>query len=410
LLSHTLSSEIFEGRILTAQRMKRYQKTTKNKYGMQKSLKYLTMVSERYKDLLVLNKLFAIFFVFILCSHEATRSWAASIEHINEGQILVTDQSSFTQKRAGKSAFQQVLVKLSGDPSVLENLEVKRSATNFEQYLVSSTFMQDGDKLIYQAEFNEQKIVGLLRSENLNVWGKRRPSGLLWLVIEDDVSKSKTLITQSSSSQYLDLVQQSAYDRGVELLMPIGDLTDSMNVTALDVWGLYSSSIFNKSIRYGTNYVVGARVGIVFDDFSASEKLQLSYFITNGQTIETKEIVGDSINSLIARFVNEYASYLAGLYSIGASETGLIYPVTLNIANVNTLVKYRQVLDILTSLTVTQKVELKAQSKDVASFMLTSNVPAQRLKTILKLEQNLREPEYQRVESALVIDYEWRGN
>lgn len=390
--------------------MKRYQKTTKNKYGMQKSLKYLTMVYERYKDLLVLNKLFAIFFVFILCSLGSTGSWAASIEHINEGQIVVTDQSSFTQKRAGKSAFQQVVVKLSGDLSVLENLEVKRSATNFEQYLVSSTFIQDDDKLIYQAEFNEQKIVGLLRSENLNVWGKRRPSGLLWLVIEDDVSNSKSLITQSSSSQYLDIVQQSAYDRGVELLMPIGDLTDSMNVTALDVWGLYSSSIFNKSIRYGTNYVVGARVGIVFDDFSASEKLQLSYFITNGQTIETNEIVGDSIPYLIARFVNEYASYLAALYSIGASDTGLIYAVTLNISNVNTLVKYRQVLDILTSLTVTQKVELKAQSKDVASFMLTSNVPAQRLKTILKLEQNLREPEYQRVDSALTIDYEWRGN
>ncbi len=405
-----LSSEIFKGRILTAQRMKRYQKTTKNKYEMQKSLKYLTMVSERYKDLLVLNKLFAIFFVFIMCSHGATRSFAANIEHINEGQIIVTDQSSFTQKRAGKSAFQQVIVKLSGDLSVLENLEVKRSATNFEQYLVSSTFIQDGDKLIYQAEFNEQKIVDLLRSENLNVWGKRRPSGLLWLVIENDVSKSKSLITQSSSSQYLDVVQQSAYDRGVELLMPIGDLTDSMNVTALDVWGLYSSSIFNKSIRYGTNYVVGARVGIVFDDFSASEKLQLSYFITNGQTIETNEIVGDSTPDLIARFVNEYASYLAALYSIGASDTGLIYPVTLNISNVNTLVKYRQVLDILTSLTVTQKVELKAQSKDVASFMLTSNVPVQRLKTILKLEQNLREPEYQRVDSALTIDYEWRGN
>lgn len=335
---------------------------------------------------------------------------AAPIEHLNEGQIVVTDQSSFTQKKAGKSAFQQVIVKLSGDPSVLENLEVKRASTNFEQNLVSSTFVQTGTKLIYQADFNEQEIVGLLRAENLNVWGKRRPSGLLWLAIEDDVNKNKSLITQSSSSQYLDLIQQSAYDRGVKLLMPIGDLTDSMNISALDVWGLYSSSIFNKSIRYGTNYVVGARVGIVFDDLSASEKLQLSYFITNGQTIETNEIVGDTVSELITKFVNEYASYLASIYSIGTSDTGKIYPVTLNISNVNTLAKYRKVLDILTSLTVTQKVELKAQSIDVASFTLSSNVPVQRLKTILKLEQNLREPEYQRVNSAVFIDYEWRGN
>jgi hypothetical protein len=88
----------------------------------------------------------------------------------------------------------------------------------------------------------------------------------------------------------------------------------------------------------------------------------------------------------------------------------MIYSVTLHISNVNTLAKYRKVLDILTSLTVTQKVELTAQSKDVASFTLTSNVPVQRLKTILKLEQNLREPEYQRVDSDVVIDYEWRGN
>lgn len=368
------------------------------------------MASERYKDLLVLNKMFYIFFVFTLCFAVSMHSQAAPIEHLNEGQIIVTDQSIFTQKKAGKSAFQQVIVKLNGDPSVLENLEVKRAATNFEQYLVSSTFVQNGDKLIYQAEFNEQKIVSLLRAENLNVWGKRRPSGLFWLAIEDDVNKSKSLVTQSSSSQYLDLIQQSTYDRGIELLMPIGDLIDSMNVTALDVWGLYSSSIFNKSIRYGTNYVVGARIGIVFDDFSASEKLQLSYFITNGQTIETNEIVGDTVSGLITKFVNEYAAYLASVYSIGTSETGMIYSVTLHISNVNTLAKYRRVLDILTSLTVTQKVELKAQSKDVASFTLTSNVPVQRLKTILKLEQNLREPEYQRVDSAVVIDYEWRGN
>jgi hypothetical protein len=376
---------------------------------MQKSAKYLTMGLERYKDLLVLKKLFSIF-MLTLCSVISMHALSAPIEHLNEGQIIVTDQSNFTQKKAGKRAFQQVVVKLSGDVAVLENLQVKRSATNFEQYLVASTFIQDGDKLLYQAEFNEQKIVDLLRTENLNVWGKRRPSGLLWLVIEDDVSKKKTLVTQSSSSKYLETIDQVTYDRGVELIMPIGDLTDSMNITALDVWGLFSSSIFNKSMRYGTNYVIGARVGIVFDDFSAGEKLQLSYFITNGQTIETNEIVGDNIATLIAQFVNEYATYLATLYSVETSETGQIYSVILNIANVDTLAKYRKVLEILSSLAVTQNVDLIAQSKDVASFTLASNVSVQRLKTILKLEQYLKEPEYQRPDSTIVIDYEWRGN
>ncbi|MFT5712637.1 MAG: hypothetical protein ACI9DQ_001044 [Glaciecola sp.] len=376
---------------------------------MQKSPKYLTIAVERSKDLLVLKKSFSIF-VLTLYSVISMHAFSAPIEHLNKGQIIVPDQSNFTQNKAGKRVFQQVVVKLSGDVAVLENIEIKRSATNFEQYLISSIFIQDGDKLLYQAEFNEQKIVDLLRSENLNVWGKRRPSGLLWLAIEDDVSKEKSLVTLSSSSQYLETIEQVAYDRGVALIMPIGDLTDSMNITALDVWGLFSSSIFNKSVRYGTNYVIGARVGSVFDDFSASEKLQLSYFITNGQTIKTNEIIGDDITTLIAQFVNEYATYLATLYSIESSETGQIYSVTLNIANVDTLVKYRSVLEILSSLAVTHNVDLRAQFKDVASFTLASNVPVQRLKTILKLEQYLKEPDYQRPDSSLVIDYEWRGN
>jgi hypothetical protein len=375
---------------------------------MQKRPKYLTMATERYKDLLVLNKLLATI-VFTFCLIISMRCHSTPIDHLNKGQIIVTDQSNFTQKIAGKRAFQQVVIKLSGDVAALENLQVKRSVTNFEQFLVASTFIQDGDKLVYQAEFSEQKVVDLLRSQSLNVWGKRRPSGLFWLAIEDDVSKNKTLITQSSKSIYREVIQQAAYNKGVELLMPIGDLTDSMNITALDVWGLFSSSIFNKSTRYGTNYVIGARVGVVFDDFSARETLQLSYFITNGQTIETNKIVGDNIAVLIAEFVDEYATYLANLYSIEASESGQIYSLNLNIANVNTLTKYRTVLEILSSLTVTQTVELSAQSKDVASFILASNVPLDRLKIILKLEQNLREPEYQRLDSAVAIDYEWRG-
>ncbi len=376
---------------------------------MQKCLKYLTIGALCYKDLLVLKNLLVIIVVLFCCVF-SPQSKSGAIEHLNEGQIIVTDQSNFTQKRAGKRAFQQVVVKLSGDESVLENLQVKRAATNFEQYLVASTFIQGEDKLIYQADFSEEKIIDLLRSENLNIWGKRRPTGLFWLAIEDDVSKKKTLVTQTNNSEYLDVIKQASYDRGIELVMPIGDLTDSMNITPLDVWGLYSSSIFNQSNRYGTNYVIGARVGVVFDDYSASEKLELSYFITNGQTIHTDRIVGTDIRELIASFVNQYANYLASLYSVGSSHDNAIYPVTLNVANVNTLIKYRKVQTILSSLTVTDNVELSAQSKDIASFSLISNVPLKRLKTILKLEQSLREPEYQRLDTELVIDYEFRGN
>ena len=362
----------------------------------------------------VLNKVL-LFIVIGVTTLMTPYAVSAPIEHLNVGQITVTDQSTFAQKRAGKKAFQQVIVKMSGDPNTLNNAQVKKSAASFEQFLIASSFSQDGEKLVYQAEFNQQKIVELLRSEGLNIWGARRPSALLWLVIEDDSTKIKNLITQQNNVNYSNIVQQAAYQRGIEIVMPIGDLTDSMNVAPMDVWGLFSSSIYNKSARYNTNYVIGAKIGVVFDNFTASEKLQLSYFVTNGQTIKTTDIVGNDVNTLLAEFVDQYSSYLAGVYAIDTSETTEFFEVKLSVSKIDTLMKYRKVLEILSSLTVTQNVEISSQTKDISTFQLRSNVSPARLKTILELEKSLRVPEYQSLAPSspsgkVLIDYEWRGN
>jgi hypothetical protein len=183
----------------------------------------------------------------------------------------------------------------------------------------------------------------------------------------------------------------------------------------LDVWGLFSSSIYNNSARYKTNYVIGAKIGVVFDNDSASEMLQLSYFVTNGQTLKTTKIQGNDTATLLAELIEQYSSYLADTYAIDASETTELFQVNLSVAKIDTLLKYRQVLDILSSLTVTQNVEIIAQTRDVTTFQLTSNVSPVRLKSILELEKRLLLPEYQSAAPSslnvnIVIDYEWRGN
>lgn len=361
-----------------------------------------------------MNRLQLFIFLFVSALLPAA-VLGAPIDHLNVAQITVTDQSVYAQKRAGKKAFEQVIVKISGNRETLKNEKIKRSAASFEQYLVSSSYIQEDDQLIYKAEFNQQKVIDLLGSEGLNIWGARRPSALLWLVVEDDATKVKNLVTQQSGGSYSDIVQQAAYQRGVEIVMPIGDLIDSMNVSPLDVWGLFSSSIYNNSDRYKTNYVIGAKVGMVFNNDTASEKMQLSYFVTNGQNIKTSEILGDDIFTLLADFIDEYSSYLANLYAIDASETTELFTVKLSVSKIDSLIKYRNVLDILGSLTVTKNVELVAQSEDVTTFKLMSNVSPTRLKTILELEKNLYLPEYQRLDPSLesanvTIDYEWRGN
>jgi hypothetical protein len=280
---------------------------------------------------------------------------------------------------------------MSGESSSNENMTVRRAATNFEQYLISSAYRQEKDALIYRAEFNQDKVVDLLRSEGLRIWGKRRPSSLLWIAIEDDATKDKTLLTQTTESELKNLLNTAAFQRGIEVVFPLGDLSDSMNVSTNDVWGLYSSSIYNHSIRYGTNYVIGAKIGLGFDDYSASEKLILNYFVTDGQSIETAQVAGDSLAVLLGDFINRYADKLGLKYAVSADDTSETYDIVLKVSNVNSLLDYRKVLNILRSLTITKDVSLVAQRQDVSEFQLSTNVPAERLSAILKLENTLYE-------------------
>ena len=354
-----------------------------------------------------MNKTLLLFTVALLFSFPVSEVYA-QIDHLNVGEVVVSDQSIYSQKRAGKRAFEQVVTKMSGESASNDNLNVRRAATNFEQYLISSSYRQESEALIYRAEFNQDKMIDLLRSEGLRVWGKRRPSSLLWLAIENDATKDITVLSQTSESELKTLINTAAFQRGIDVVFPLGDLSDSMNVSTNDVWGLYSSSIYNHSIRYGTNYVIGAKIGLGFDDYSASEKLILNYFVTDGQSIETRQVAGDSLPVLLGEFINRYADELGLKYAVSLDDTNELFDIVLRVSNVNSLLDYRSVLSILSSLTITKSVELVAQQNDVSQFHLKTNVPAARLKSILKLENTIYEGE-SAGEDEQSLTYIWRG-
>ena len=330
-------------------------------------------------------KIFIVFMLYHLCVSIAT----AKIEHLNEGKVAVDSQSLAAQKRAGKKAFTQVIVKMTGSQSAAQNLVMRRAATNYEEYLVSSSFELEDGVLYYLAQFSQDAVVELLRSENLPVWGLRRPTTLLWLAVEDDQTKDKELVTQVAGSDLSQIVTQTSYERGIEVLLPIGDLSDSINVSLNDVWGLYSSSIYNHSLRYGVNYVVGGKVRVGFDNFTASEKVIVDYFITDGKSIETGQVANIDVASAIDTFINKYADLLASSYTVDVNLDGPVQALTIKVANISSLKNYRMVLDILSSLTITESVELVSQKNDESIFTLHSRVDEKQLHSILSLENRL---------------------
>ena len=215
---------------------------------------------------------------------------AANIEHVNVGRIVVSDQSLNSQQQAGKKALAQVFVKLSGNPNVLSEQEVGRAIDNYERFLTASSFLRIDNKLIFEATFNRQKVENLLMASGLSVWASLRPSSILWLATKTDLNNKQILYqnqqafdaANAQTESLATLVQLQAYARGVEIILPIGDLDDTSRISVYDVWNQFVSYLLENSRRYAADYLISATLEPYSyaqhqDHLSRQTQLQLQY-------------------------------------------------------------------------------------------------------------------------------------
>ena len=95
-------------------------------------------------------------------------------------------QSNSAQVSAGKQAFEQALIKLSGERDIAKDSTIFNEIQKYERYLIASSFVERqtstrGTELVYVGTFDQQKMIGLLKQTSNPVWSSLRPSGILWL-------------------------------------------------------------------------------------------------------------------------------------------------------------------------------------------------------------------------------------
>lgn len=96
---------------------------------------------------------------------------ATQVIQTNIAAIAVDDQSQRSQDSALKSAFKQVMIKITGNKDALQNPGVKAALRTPQAYLRSYRFdFQEGETL-YVAEFDKIKLNELLQREGLPLWG-----------------------------------------------------------------------------------------------------------------------------------------------------------------------------------------------------------------------------------------------
>ncbi len=305
---------------------------------------------------------------FVLVSQSAH---AIKVAGLYQATAPVSDESESKRKPAIKQALLQVLVKLTGERNIAKSSSIntlierpKRFVQQFRYQQVNNADEPQIKSTELWVQFDETALNEVLRSYGLNIWGKERPSILVWLAHESDTARS--LVSFEESPEYLTMLEQRASARGVSLLFPLLDLEDSSRINVSDVWGGFKEPVLKASNRYQSDVVLTGKLIQILPTLWES---QWSAYI-DGQEIhwtsqgELPEIVlEESVDELVDRLALQYAN-------AGSARTEVI---ELLISDINDLDEYARALSYLESLQSVTGVQVTQVSVDKVMFEIISH-------------------------------------
>jgi len=350
--------------------------------------------------------------------------------NLYEGKTQVESQSSNQRKKAATLAMQQVLIKVSGQQDIVENVMVRSRLRQAESFIRQFSFRHQQKHLFYVAEFEAKKIDQLIRSAGFPIWSNRRPVTLAWLAKEDDKGFARHLITESLDSNIKQQVQTVAQERGIEIVFPLMDLDDSRQIGVDDVWGRFEDTIKLASERYPVEAVLSARLyridkqqvvleaeGDTLDARAEADNGVVAEQNTNWRLEWNFNQQGESFyysleqqqyQPLITELIHWVANQLAEKFAVESDNSNSIQePVLLNIVNLGSLSDYVGLQRFFESLTAVSKAELlsvKGQQAGFALYLLGNQLD---LINELQLDNRIKRDVDEFGQAKISLDFVW---
>lgn len=304
---------------------------------------------------------------------------AEQLTHLYEATVPVQDQSKDQRNQAIQKGFIQVLVRVSGRSDVGDAqkfpdiAQATKQATQYVQqfrYITSNSNNSgsNASDLAVWVRFDETAISHLLRASNLPVWGKTRPSTLVWLAV-DQQGQRKLLGADSRDEVYKALTSEAAA-RGVPLVLPLLDLTDRTAINTSDIWGNFGNTILQASQRYQAQAVL---VGRVYKANSSNWVGRWTLYIDSGSQNWT--VNGPTLADAINAGVDDTAQSLAVRY--GQVEEEQVSSVLIEVKKIKGLADFNRVDKYLKSISHVKDVEPVELTASSAVFQVT--IPGGRL-------------------------------
>ncbi len=332
----------------------------------------------------------------MLCFRPAS---AVLVEDLYTVTLPIADQTVSLRMESFQEAFQQVIVKVSGSDEAFQRPEFEQAKNAASRYVRQFSYVQeeaDSDDLLgfsqltIKIDFETTLIEELLRRYGYPVWGSERPTTLM--MIAYDVNERVSLISDETSPQIIDQLDQLANKHAVPVIFPLLDLEDLSLVDQIDV----QAKNFNKGNilrgRYDADALLMGQI-----QGRSGEGWRGEWEVRFGEQIFQWEFKAVSRTEAIEQVVAHLAKVLALEYAL-ESQGGSDQPVLISISSVygiEGLLKTRIYLESLSAIESAQPVTVSA---DTVTFRLTMLNEVADLQRLIELGNRLEQVDFPQID------------
>jgi len=360
----------------------------------------------------LIKTLSKLFFVILFASFSSLIS-ASQIFGLYQSEVLVSSQETEERQKAFSLALNEVLVRVSGKASVLNNVELMQalgqpeklvqkfsyktfdasiSLNSFSGALQTRPEAKADSSIPYvlshtmNVAFSRLAINNLLKQHGEPVWGGNRPAVLLWVAAEE--KGVRRVVSTTSDTAFSSALRRAAKIRGVPLYLPAMDSQDGALVSSSDIWGLFIDSLKEASSRYHADAVLVGRLGHRrnsngVDQWSGQWVFELKGVVYSGT------VQGQSLDEAAMSLIAPIAEDLSERYSILGGETSLNSEIELEISDIKTMEDYVGATQYIESLPPVSSAQLTWVKGEKIRFTVNLKGYLEQLEEHIELDSKL---------------------
>jgi uncharacterized protein len=288
----------------------------------------------------------------------ADASLALARVELYQGLAPLADRSEASQEGAFQAALRAVLVKVTGRRGADQDPALVPLVSSARRYVQQYRAAPDGQILV---TFDGAAIDRWLTQNDQPLWGRERPTTVLWLAVQTG-PQTGAVVTAEDTSELKLAIDAAAMLRGAPVVWPsAADLARNH----LDYAGIVSTSA-------GTLADVGHRLGgdgtLIGRANGATDAAVVRWTFLYQD--HGSEFTGPAVEG-----IHRAADTYAGLYAV----TGALAPVDIEVAGIADLKDYAAAQSYLESLSFISHVDVESLSGDTVRFRLTTRGGAESL-------------------------------